>query len=102
MDLKDDVGGPVKIVTDGLEVLKWHCWKIKFAILINSAIKQLTNLAPENVSGYKDVYKIKLRSVGCRLVYEVNNTEITVYIIAVGKRDRGIRYVKPSLEHITM
>ncbi len=44
------------------------------------------------LSGFKDVYKIKLRSVGYRLVYEVNDIEITVYIIAVGKRERGIVY----------
>ncbi len=35
--------------------------------------------------GLKDVYKIKLRSVGYRLVYEVNDKEIIVCIIAVGK-----------------
>ncbi|NKQ40189.1 MAG: type II toxin-antitoxin system RelE/ParE family toxin, partial [Sulfurovum sp.] len=44
--------------------------------------------------GFKDTYKIKLRSVGYRLVYEVNDKEITVYIIAVGKRERGIVYTK--------
>ena len=44
------------------------------------------------LSGFKDVYKIKLRSVGYRLVYEVNDSEITVYIIAVGKRERGLVY----------
>ena len=44
------------------------------------------------LSGFKDVYKIKLRSVGYRLIYEVNDSEITVYIIAVGKRERGLVY----------
>ena len=44
--------------------------------------------------GFKDTYKIKLRSVGYRLVYEVNGKEITVYIVAVGKRERGIVYTK--------
>lgn len=44
--------------------------------------------------GFKDVYKIKLRSVGYRLVYEVNDAEIIVYVIAVGKRERGIVYNK--------
>jgi len=36
----------------------------------------------------------KLRSVGYRLVYEVNDKEIIVYVIAVGKRGRGIVYSK--------
>ncbi|MBL3591839.1 MAG: type II toxin-antitoxin system RelE/ParE family toxin [gamma proteobacterium endosymbiont of Lamellibrachia anaximandri] len=44
--------------------------------------------------GFKDVYKIKLRSVGYRLVYEVNDAEITVYVIAIGKRERGLVYSK--------
>ncbi len=44
--------------------------------------------------GFKDVYKIKLRSSGYRLVYEVNDAEIVIYVIAVGKRDRGIVYKK--------
>lgn len=35
----------------------------------------------------KNLYKIKLRSSGYRLVYEVNDDEITVIVIAVGKRD---------------
>ncbi len=44
--------------------------------------------------GFKSVYKIKLRSVGYRLVYEVEDQEIVVYVIAVGKRDKGIIYAK--------
>ena len=44
--------------------------------------------------GFKNVYKIKLRSVGYRLVYEVEDQDIVVYVIAVGKRDKGIIYAK--------
>ena len=44
--------------------------------------------------GFKDVYKIKLRSVGYRLVYEVDDTEIIIYAIAFGKRERGLVYSK--------
>jgi len=51
------------------------------------------NLASQ-LRGFKDVYKIKLRSVGYRLVYEVDDTEIVIYVIAVGKRERGIVYSK--------
>ncbi len=51
------------------------------------------NLASQ-LRGFKDVYKIKLRSVGYRLVYEVDDTEIIIYVIAVGKRERGIVYSK--------
>lgn len=44
--------------------------------------------------GFTDVYKIKLRASGYRLVYEVNDSEVTVIVIAVGKRDRGKVYSK--------
>lgn len=42
--------------------------------------------------GFMDVYKIKLRSSGYRLVYEVNDTSVTVLVIAVGKREKGMVY----------
>jgi len=44
--------------------------------------------------GFKNVYKIKLRSAGYRLVYEVNDDEIVIFVIAVGKRNRGVVYAK--------
>ena len=44
------------------------------------------------LSSYHNVYKIKLRGVGYRLVYEVNDQEITIYVIAVGKRSKGTVY----------
>lgn len=37
-------------------------------------------------------YKIKLRAVGYRLVYEVRDTELVVSVIAVGKRERNTVY----------
>ncbi|WP_252107181.1 MULTISPECIES: type II toxin-antitoxin system RelE/ParE family toxin [unclassified Halomonas] len=46
----------------------------------------------DKLSGYEAVYKIKLRSAGYRLVYEVIDDELFVYVLAVGKRDRGKVY----------
>ncbi len=87
-------------------------YKIKF---LPSAFKEWKKLAPpiqkqfkkklaersevphnpaNQLHGFKNVYKIKLRSVGYRLVYEVNEDEIVIYIIAVGKRERGLIYTK--------
>jgi len=37
-------------------------------------------------------YKIKLRSIGYRLVYEVIDSRLVVIVIAVGKRDRSKIY----------
>ena len=39
-----------------------------------------------------DCYKIKLRALGYRLVYQVSDTEVTVTVITVGKRERNKVY----------
>jgi mRNA interferase RelE/StbE len=46
----------------------------------------------DRLHGFPNHYKIKLRSSGYRLVYEVAESEITVYVIAVGKRDDSAVY----------
>ncbi len=40
------------------------------------------------LSGYDNIYKIKLRSSGFRLAYEVKDEEIVVLVLKVGKRDK--------------
>ncbi len=80
-------------------------YKLKF---LPSSLKEWRKLAPEirekfkkvlgrrlenphidsaRIRGYKHHYKIKMRSPGYRLVYEVEEKEITVYVICVGRRD---------------
>ncbi|PLW67811.1 type II toxin-antitoxin system RelE family toxin [Pseudohalioglobus lutimaris] len=44
------------------------------------------------LSGLRDCYKIKLRSAGYRLVYQVRDAEIVVSVVAVGKRERNAVY----------
>ena len=44
------------------------------------------------LAGHKDRYKIKLRSVGYRLVYEVRDAVLVVIVVAVGKRERNAVY----------
>jgi len=44
------------------------------------------------LSGHPDRYKIKLRAIGYRLVYEVRDNELLVLVIAVGKRERNAVY----------
>lgn len=51
------------------------------------------------LSGQKDRYKIKLRGVGYRLVYEVRDAEVLVVVVAIGRRERNEVY-KLSLIHI--
>lgn len=42
--------------------------------------------------GLPDHYKIKLRSLGYRLVYRVEDRRVTVIVVAVGKREGGAVY----------
>ena len=44
------------------------------------------------LSGMQDCYKIKLRSAGFRLVYQVRDNELVVSVVAVGKRERNHVY----------
>ena len=44
------------------------------------------------LSGHPHRYKIKLRTAGFRLVYEVQDSRLLVLVIAVGKRDRNRVY----------
>ena len=41
------------------------------------------------LSGLVNCYKIKLRSAGYRLVYEVEDDRIVVTVVAIGKRESG-------------
>lgn len=43
-----------------------------------------------------DCYKIKLRSVGYRLVYQVRDEQIKIVVIAIGRRDRDEVYLAAS------
>ena len=44
------------------------------------------------LSGHPDTYKIKLRTVGYRLVYSVKDDVVVVYVLAVGKRENNKVY----------
>ncbi len=43
-----------------------------------------------------DCYKIKLRSSGYRLIYQVIDQEIVVYVVALGKREHEAVYRKAA------
>lgn len=53
---------------------------------------QTPRVAASKLSGQKDRFKIKLKSVGYRLVYEVRDAEIVIVVVAVGKRERNAVY----------
>jgi mRNA interferase RelE/StbE len=48
---------------------------------------------PKNkLIGYNDIYKIKLKQSGFRLVYKVIDDRLIIYVVAVGKRDKNKIY----------
>ena len=49
-------------------------------------------ISASQLSGHADTYKIKLRAVGYRLIYSVNNDTVVVYVLAVGKRENNKVY----------
>ena len=44
----------------------------------------------------KNTYKIKLRDAGYRLVYEVIDHRVVVFVIAIGRRDHDTVYQQPA------
>jgi mRNA interferase RelE/StbE len=50
------------------------------------------HLPSAKLSGHPGRYKIKLHSVGYRLVYEVRDSGLIVVVVAVGRRDRNAVY----------
>ena len=47
----------------------------------------------DRLRAMKDCYKIKLRSAGYRLVYQVRDQDLVVAVVAVGKRERNAVYL---------
>jgi len=85
-------------------------YKLKF---VPAALKEWDKLAPSlkqqfkkklaerleephvisaKLSGYESVYKIKLRAAGYRLVYEVQDDVLVVYVLVIGRRDKDAVY----------
>ena len=50
------------------------------------------HVVADGLHGMPSHYKIKLRSAGYRLVYRVDDTTVTVTVVAVGKRERNAVY----------
>ncbi|BDF94872.1 type II toxin-antitoxin system RelE/ParE family toxin [Pseudoalteromonas sp. KAN5] len=59
-------------------------------------IERLENphVPASKLRGFDSVYKIKLRTAGYRLAYEVIDDEVVVYVLAIGKRDKDAVYKK--------
>ena len=57
------------------------------------AERQLNPRVPASaLHGMTDCYKIKLHSVGYRMIYRVDESEIFIIVIATGKREKNKVY----------
>lgn len=65
--------------------------RIQFKKKLKGVLKKPC-IPASSLSGKKNRYKVKLRSAGYRLVYEVREEEVVVVVIAVGKRERNYVY----------
>ncbi len=55
-------------------------------------ILESPRISKNQLSGSTNRYKIKLRSIGYRLVYEVIDQEVIVLVVAVGRRENNQVY----------
>ena len=63
-------------------------------LFVNKLKERLANphVPSAAIRGGTQLYKIKLRQLGYRLVYSVSDTTVTVTVLAVGKRNRNEVY----------
>jgi mRNA interferase RelE/StbE len=59
-----------------------------------SKIVKNPKIPSNKLNGYENIYKIKLKSSGYRLAYEVKDDEIIVLVLKVGKRDKFYEILK--------
>ena len=84
---------------DARALKEWH--KLGISFVSSSKMKLATILANPRIEAnrlhaFPDCYKIKLRSSGYRLVYQVIDQEVVVFVVAVDKRERDQVYRKAA------
>ena len=67
--------------------------RLQFKKKLKERLKQ-PKIASAKLIGFQDVYKIKLRSSGYRLAYQVKEQELILIVIAVGQRKTNKVYLK--------
>ena len=74
---------------------EWHQLDGSIKSMLKKKLKERLaqpRLPSAKLSGHPDRYKIKLRSIGYRLVYEVQDTRLIDLVVAIGKRDKNAVY----------
>ncbi len=57
---------------------------------------EVPRVEADRLSGQKDRYKIKFMKPGIRLVYEVVDDRLIVFVLAVDGRERSAPYIKAA------
>ena len=68
-----------------------HSIKLQFHKKLKERLKT-PRVPHDKLSGFPNVYKIKLRSSGFRLAYEVIDEKVVVMVLSVGKRENNDVY----------
>lgn len=66
--------------------------RIQFAKKLENRLEDPLVKSSELSGELKGLYKIKLASLGYRLVYQTENLELTIVVISVGRRDKNSVY----------
>tara|TARA_B100000929_G_scaffold274225_1_gene247198 strand:- start:9 stop:293 length:285 start_codon:yes stop_codon:yes gene_type:complete len=64
-------------------------FKKKLALILEEP-----HVEANRLQGLSNCYKIKLRASGYRLIYQVIDREVIVWVVAIGKRERSEAYQK--------
>ena len=59
------------------------------------------HIEADRLSGSPNRYKIKFKHPGVRLVYEVVDAQLIVFVLAVDKRERSAVYTKAAVRFFT-
>ena len=73
---------------DTLALIKYIAEEDKLAKVLEQP-----RIEANRLHGLPDCYKIKLRASGYRLVYQVQDERVVVFVVAVGKREREQVYL---------
>jgi len=74
---------------------EWNKLNHSIKLQFNKKLKErLENpkVQKDKLNGYENMYKIKLKSSGFRLAYEIKDDEIIVFVVSVGKRENNSVY----------
>ena len=74
---------------------EWNKLDYSIKLQFHKKLKErlvMPHVPHSKLSGFPNVYKIKLRSSGFRLAYEVIDDKVIVMVLTVGKRENNAVY----------